>query len=137
MEVSAAPPLGPFLLAIVVCSFSFLGLTISSLILTVSFVPTHWSMKVIWTCSLLALARRRDNNRRRSLRSRHVPTHPPRIEQVASGIFLVEPRPSHWLATFGQVRHFLWRASGGELRRRLRRWWRWRKKYAMKTKLNV
>lgn len=101
----------PFLLAIVVCSFSFLGLTISSLILTVSFVPTHWSMKVIWTCSLLAL--------------------------VASGIFLVEPRPSHWLATFGQVRHFLWRASGGELRRRLRRWWRWRKKYAMKTKLNV
>ena len=64
-------------------------------------------------------------------------THPPRIEQVASGIFLVEPRPSHWLATFGQVRHFLWRASGGELRRRLRRWWRWRKKYAMKTKLNV
>jgi len=58
VEVDAAPPLGPFLLAIVVCSFSFLGLTISSLILTVSFVPTHWSMKVIWTCSLLALAPR-------------------------------------------------------------------------------
>ena len=56
---------------------------------------------------------------------------------VASVVFLIEPRPSHWLVTLGQVRDFMWRATGGGARRRLRGWWRWRKKYAMRTKLNV
>jgi len=56
---------------------------------------------------------------------------------VASLIFLVEPRPSHWMATMGQIEHWLWVGSFGEQRMRIRRWWRWRKKYAMRTKLNV
>jgi hypothetical protein len=51
-------------------------------------------------------------------------------------VYIVEPRPRHWLVWADGVRR-AGVGSVGELRLRLRRWWRWRKKYETKTKLNV
>ncbi len=57
---------------------------------------------------------------------------------VVALIFLVEPRPSHWLARLGEIEHSVWTSgSVTEQRMRMRRWWRWRKKYATNTHLNV
>ena len=57
---------------------------------------------------------------------------------VLALIFLVEPRPSHWLARLSEIEHSVWTShSVSEQRMRMRRWWRWRKKYATNTRLNV
>jgi hypothetical protein len=56
---------------------------------------------------------------------------------IGNAIYLIEPRPSHWLPSIGQIEHLFWSASLAEQRERVRRWWRWRKKYAARTKLNV
>ena len=53
-------------------------------------------------------------------------------------VFLIEPRgPSQWFATLGSMEHAAWTSGLPEMRMRMRRWWRWRKKYASRTKLNV
>ena len=59
------------------------------------------------------------------------------ITFIASAIYLIEPRPSHWMTTLGQIEHWVWTRTFREQWMRVRRWWRWRKKYAMRTKLNV
>ena len=56
---------------------------------------------------------------------------------IPSGIYILEPRPSHWWSTLSAIEHWLWTRSCAEYALRIRRWWRWRKKYAMRTKLNV
>ena len=56
---------------------------------------------------------------------------------LATVVYLVEPRPSHWVPAVGQMEHLFWSASLSEQWLRVKRWWRWRKKYASKTKLNV
>ena len=51
-------------------------------------------------------------------------------------VYIVEPRPSHWLpylTSFWDGCH----ASFSGKKDRVRRWWRWRKRHEMKTKLNV
>ena len=52
-------------------------------------------------------------------------------------IWLVEPRPSHWLPSLSRFEHAAWTNSWNEHKQRMRRWWRWRKKYAVNTRLNV
>ena len=55
---------------------------------------------------------------------------------VLSMVYLVEPRPMHWLPWLQN----LWdgcRGGVSEWKLRVRRWWRWRKRYETKTKLNV
>ena len=54
---------------------------------------------------------------------------------VSTLVYLVEPRPMHWLPMLGRVRRGL--GSTSELKRRVRGWWRWRKRYETRTKLNV
>ena len=56
---------------------------------------------------------------------------------VGAIIYLVEPRPSHWLPSLGRLEHLAWTGSWSEHKQRFRRWWRWRKKYAVNTRLNV
>jgi hypothetical protein len=55
----------------------------------------------------------------------------------ATIVYLVEPRPSHWIPAVGQMEHLFWSASFAEQWVRIKRWWRWRRKYASRTKLNV
>ena len=54
---------------------------------------------------------------------------------TAAIAYLVEPRPSHWLPSLERIRATLGTPSAWH--QSLRRWWRWRKKYERKTKLNV
>ena len=56
---------------------------------------------------------------------------------IMSLVFLVEPRPSHWLPSLESMAATTRRCSLTECKLRVRRWWRWRTKYAVKTKLNV
>ena len=56
---------------------------------------------------------------------------------AASVVYLVEPRPSHWLPALSQIEFVAWTSSFAEKRARTMRWWRWRKKYAARSKLNV
>lgn len=58
---------------------------------------------------------------------------------LLSSIYLIDPRPRQWLNTLASIEHTAWSFSLGEYRMRLRRWWRWRKKYEVQcaTKLNV
>ena len=58
------------------------------------------------------------------------------ILSVLSMVYLVEPRPTHWLPWL----HNAWdgcRGGFSEWKLRARRWWRWRRRYETKTKLNV
>jgi len=52
-------------------------------------------------------------------------------------IYLVEPRPLHWLPSLERIRATVGTPSSWS--QGVRRWWRWRKKYErqQKTKLNV
>ena len=57
-------------------------------------------------------------------------------------VFLIEPRPSHWWPWLQNCKNTLsstlqGRFSLTECKLRLRRWWKWRTRYATKTKLNV
>ena len=56
---------------------------------------------------------------------------------VACLVYIIEPRPAFLFRTFGQIEHRVWTRSLSEYKSDLRRWWRWRKKYAVNTKLNV
>ena len=56
---------------------------------------------------------------------------------VVALIFLIEPRPSHWLPSLSRFEHSVWTSRWSEHKQRMRRWWRWRKKYATNTRLNV
>mmetsp|Transcript_62548 Transcript_62548/g.104088 ORF Transcript_62548/g.104088 Transcript_62548/m.104088 type:complete len:136 (-) Transcript_62548:72-479(-) len=100
-----------FLLAIAFCMFSFVGILLTSLIMVLAPFAITWLWKLvfIFCCIVFFIAT----------------------------VFLIEPRPSHWLTTLGQIEHWLWTRTLVEQRMRVRRWWRWRKKYAMRTKLNV
>ena len=57
---------------------------------------------------------------------------------IFSLVFLIEPRVSHWIPS---LQSMLKAVSSGpsEVQGRVRRWWRWRNKYAQqqRTKLNV
>lgn len=57
---------------------------------------------------------------------------------IASIVALVEPRVSHWLPSAQGICRTL-TMGPSEVKARLRRWWRWRNKYALQqqTKLNV
>lgn len=61
------------------------------------------------------------------------------VTLLLSSIYLIDPRPRHWFKTVASMEHIAWSFSFGEYRMRLRRWWRWRKKYEVQcnTKLNV
>ena len=58
---------------------------------------------------------------------------------VVSIIYLIEPRPSHWLPSLNNITRTTGRCNPKEWMARARRWWQWRKKYESqrKTKLNV
>ncbi len=56
---------------------------------------------------------------------------------VSTLVWLVEPRPMHWLITLDSARQALGARSFSEYKMRARRWWTWRRKYASRTKLNV
>ena len=56
---------------------------------------------------------------------------------VACLVYIIEPRPAFLFRTFGHIEHRVWTRSLSEYKSDLRRWWRWRKKYAVNTKLNV
>lgn len=59
------------------------------------------------------------------------------VSCLGAVIWMVEPRPSHWLPSLSRFEHAAWTSGWNEQRQRMRRWWRWRKKYAVNTKLNV
>ena len=52
------------------------------------------------------------------------------VSFVVALIILIEPRPSHWLPSLSRFEHSAWTSRWSEHRQRMRRWWRWRKKYA-------
>ena len=55
---------------------------------------------------------------------------------IGTLIYLLEPRPLHWLPSSETIREAgSFRLS--EWRWRIQRWWRWRRQYETKTKLNV
>lgn len=61
------------------------------------------------------------------------------LSTLAMLVYVIEPRPLHWLPSLRSVCDA---ASGlcsrpSEIKMRIRRWWRWRNKYAQRTKLNV
>ena len=58
---------------------------------------------------------------------------------LLSTIYLVEPRPSHWLPALDNLCRLLGRFNPREWVARGRRWWKWRRKYESyrNTKLNV
>lgn len=56
---------------------------------------------------------------------------------ATSLVYLIEPRPMHWLPSLNRLRQGLGLGSFSDLKRRARGWWRWRKRYATRTKLNV
>ena len=56
---------------------------------------------------------------------------------VACLVYIIEPRPAFLFRTFGHIEHRVWTRGLSEYKSDLRRWWRWRKKYAVNTKLNV
>lgn len=56
---------------------------------------------------------------------------------VVSLVLLIEPRPSHWLPSMEKISSGVAKCSPAEWKLRMRRWWRWRTKYAARTKLNV
>ena len=56
---------------------------------------------------------------------------------MVSLVVLIEPRPMHWLPSIESITSSMGRCSPSEWKLRIRRWWRWRTKYAARTKLNV
>ena len=57
---------------------------------------------------------------------------------IVSLVYLIEPRVSHWIPSLQSIYKAI--SSGpSEIQGRVRRWWRWRNKYAQqqRTKLNV
>lgn len=54
---------------------------------------------------------------------------------VSIAIYLLEPRPQHLVPTLERIRESL--GSPSSWGQSARRWWRWRKKYENRTKLNV
>ena len=54
---------------------------------------------------------------------------------VSIAIYLLEPRPQHFVPTLERIRESL--GSPSTWGHSARRWWRWRKKYENRTKLNV
>ena len=54
-------------------------------------------------------------------------------------VYLIEPRPAFWIEMIRSVRRWIRTRTGisyTDTRARIRRWWRWRRKYGA-TKLNV
>merc|ERR1712087_766971 len=100
-----------FLLAIAAIIVSFCGALLSAIVMLMAAWPVSWLWKLVFTCCIIIF--------------------------IIALVFLIEPRPSHWLETIGQIEHLLWTRTFSETRTRVRRWWRWRKKYALRTKLNV
>ena len=85
--------------------------TISFGVLATVVQHPHWSWRYLCGCSFLAF--------------------------VVSMVLLVEPRPLHWMPSLEAIWTTLRRCSLSECKVRMRRWWRWRSKYAAKSKLNV
>lgn len=101
-----------FLAALLLASLAFVGATTSALIIAVS-PPSHVYLvhRVILWSSILTL--------------------------FTATAYIIEPEPTRWRQLLASVRPAGLTQSMRERRARLRRWWRWRKKEAMKTTLNV
>ena len=52
------------------------------------------------------------------------------------GIYLAEPRPSHWFPSLESVLYHPSR-TWSDCKMRVQRWYRWRKRYESRSKLNV